>query len=229
MTDQELKDLVASLAIQSAKTDQELKDLIAQSAKTDAKFDRLEAQMARTDERFAKTALKLDRIGKKIGDIGHSNGDVKIDRSDFFFDRLEKELNDIGFSNGDAAENYFYNSLEDDIRLGNVKFDTMTKNIKLKKHRLEDEYDLFLENGDAVGVIEVKYKVQKSHIESLLEKKAENFRILFPDYKNYKLYIGIAGLSIDTETEQYAIENGLVVLKQKGDIMQVNSQNMKAF
>jgi hypothetical protein len=196
MTDQELKDLVASLAIQSAKTD--------------AKFDRLEAQMARTDERFAKTEAESDKTFLKLKEIG-------------------RQLGDIGHSNGDAAENYFYNSLEDDIRLGNVKFDTMTKNIKLKKHRLEDEYDLFLENGDAVGIIEVKYKVQKSHIESLLEKKAENFRILFPDYHDYKLYIGIAGLSIDAENEQYAIENGLVVLKQKGDVMQVNSQNMKAF
>jgi hypothetical protein len=175
MTDQELKDLVASLAIQSAKTD---------------------AQMEKTEK-------YLKEIGRQLGDIGHSNGD--------------------------AAENYFFNSLEDNIRLGNVKFDTMTKNIKLKKHRLEDEYDLFLENGDAVGVIEVKYKVKKSHVESLLEKKAKNFRILFPDYKDYKLYIGIAGLSIDTETEQYAIENGLVVLKQKGDVMQINSQNMMAF
>jgi hypothetical protein len=203
MTDQELKDLVASLAIQSAKTDaqmaktdQELKDLIAQSAKTDAKFDRIEAESD-------KTFLKLKEIGRQLGDIGHSNGD--------------------------AAENYFFNSLEDNIKLGKIKFDTISRNVKQRKHRLEDEYDIFLENGNAVGVIEVKYKVRKDHIESLLEKKAENFRILFPDYKDYKLYIGIAGLSIDTETEQYAIENGLVVLKQKGDVMQINSQNMKAF
>jgi hypothetical protein len=119
--------------------------------------------------------------------------------------------------------------LEDNIKLGKIKFDTISRNVKQRKHRLEDEYDIFLENGNAVGVIEVKYKVRKDHIESLLEKKAENFRILFPDYHDYKLYIGIAGLSIDAENEQYAIENGLVVLKQKGDIMQINSQNMKAF
>jgi len=79
-----------------------------------------------------------------------------------------------------------------------------------------------------VGIIEVKYKVQKSHIESLLSKKVENFRILFPDYHNYKLYMGIAGLSIDAENEKYATENGLV-LKQKGDIVAINSDNMKAF
>ena len=182
MTDQELKDLVASLAIQSEKADERLAKLEALSAKTE---------------------LKLERIGKQLGDIGHSNGD--------------------------AAENYFYNSLEDNKKLGKIKFNYISKNVKQRRHRLEDEYDIFLENGNAVGVIEVKYKVQKSHIESLLYKKAENFRILFPDYTNYKLYIGIAGLSIDAENEKYATENGLVVLKQKGDVVAINSDNMKAF
>jgi hypothetical protein len=204
MTDQELKDLVASLAIQSAKTD-------AQMAKTDQEikdlFANLAIQSAKTDQELkdlaTETHRKLAEVGRQLGDIGHSNGD--------------------------AAENYFFNSLEDNIKLGKIKFDTISRNVKQRKHRLEDEYDIFLENGNAVGIIEVKYKVQKSHIDSMLEKKSKNFRILFPDYHDYKLYIGIAGLSIDAENEQYAIENGLVVLKQKGDIMQINSQNMKAF
>jgi hypothetical protein len=210
MTDQELKDLVASLAIQSAKTDEKFAKLDelfikteAQMAKTDEKFALLAIESAKTDAQMAKTDAKLDRIGKQLGDIGHSNGD--------------------------AAENYFFNSLEDNKKLGKVKFDYISKNIKQRRHRLEDEYDIFLENGNAVGIIEVKYKVQKSHIESLLSKKVENFRILFPDYHNYKLYMGIAGLSIDAENEKYATENGLVVLKQKGDIVAINSDNMKAF
>jgi hypothetical protein len=218
MTDQELKDLVASLAIQSAKTDQELKDLFAnlaiQSAKTDQElkdlFANLAIQSAKTDAQIAKTDAQMEKTEKYLKEIG-------------------RQLGDIGHSNGDAAENYFFNSLEDNIKLGKIKFDAISRNVKQRKHRLEDEYDIFLENGNAVGIIEVKYKVRKDHIESLLEKKAENFRILFPDYQDYKLYIGIAGLSIDAENEQYAIENGLVVLKQKGDVMQVNSQNMKSF
>ena len=200
MTDQELKDLVASLAIQSAKTD-------AQMAKTDQEIKALVAQSAKTGQEIkdlaAETHRKLSEIGRQLGDIGHSNGDM--------------------------AENYFYNSLEGNIKLGSIKFDTMTKNIKLKKHRLEDEYDIFLENGNAVGIIEVKYNVKKEHINKLLEKKSKNFRILFPDYHAYDLYIGIAGLAIDKELEEYATENGLVVLKQQGEIMQVNSTGMRAF
>jgi hypothetical protein len=167
---------------------------------------------------------RLDRIEKILEEIT-----IQQAKNEKRFEKLHEEMGAIGHSNGDAAESFFYNSLEDEMKLGKVKFDFISKNVKQKKHRQEEEYDIFLENGNAVGIIEVKYKVQQKHIEKLIDKKAENFRILFPDYSDYKLYVGIAGLSFEPNTEKLATENGLVVLKQKGDVMQVNSSQMKAF
>lgn len=57
---------------------------------------------------------------------------------------------------------------------------------------LQDEFDIILINGTSVAIIEIKYKVRPNDIEKLF-KKMENFRILFPIYKNYKLYAGMAG------------------------------------
>jgi hypothetical protein len=145
------------------------------------------------------------------------------------FKELHRQLSDIGLSNGEAAESFFYNSLEDKKMLGNIKFDEIAKNIKQKRHRTQDEYDIFLENCSSVGIIEVKYKVTKGHFNKLVEKKVSNFRILFPDYTDYKLCMGIAGLSFEPHVEKFAIDNGIVVLKQKGDILQVNSSQMRAF
>jgi hypothetical protein len=155
--------------------------------------------------------------------------DAQIQKSDLKFKELYRQLADIGFSNGDAAENYFFNSLEESKKLGGVQYDEITKNIKQKRHRIEDEYDIFLENGSSVGIIEVKYKVNKAHIQKLKEQKVANFRILFPDYTDYKLYIGIAGFSYEAGVEQEAVDCGFVVLKQKGDLMEVNHEGMRAF
>jgi hypothetical protein len=176
-----------------------------------------------------KQIMKENAIAMAENAIAMAALRISQEKNDKKFDKLHAELGAIGHSNGDAAESFFYNSLEDNKVLGNVKFDEIIKNVKQKKHRQQDEYDIFLENGNSVGVIEVKYKVQQIHIDKLIEKKAENFRILFPDYTDYKLYVGIAGLSFEPETEEYAVKNGLVVLKQKGDVMQVNSSQMKAF
>ncbi len=156
-----------------------------------------------TSEQIKKTDAKLKEVGRQLGDIGHSSGD--------------------------AAEEFFYNALAKNKFLGSVPFDEISKNIKAKKHRLEDEYDIFMENGSSVGIIEVKHKVRKEHITNLLDKKAENFRILFPDYANYKLFIGIAGMAFDYKTEEYATENGIAILKQNGDLVQINALGMKAF
>ena len=189
MTDLELKDLVASLAINGAKTDEKI---AANST-----------QLAKTDELLKATIKRLDSIGKQLGDIGHSSGDI--------------------------AEELFYNSLEEKKQLGNIKFDEIFKNIHSKRQSTEDEFDILLENGNAVGIVEVKYKVKKDHIDNMFSRKAPNLRILFPEFENYKLYMGIAGLSFEAGCENYAIEQGLVVLKQKGDAVQINSENMQAF
>jgi hypothetical protein len=156
-----------------------------------------------TDAQLAKTIKKLDAIGVQMGDLGHSNGE--------------------------HAESLFYDNLADKKTLGGIQYDVISKNANRRRNRTEDEYDILLENGSVVGIIEVKYKVQKVHIEKLLTKKQANFRILYPEFANYKLYMGIAGFSFEPESEAYAMDNGLVVLKQKGDVVQVNSSNMRAF
>ncbi len=185
-------------------TIEEIKQILKENALAMAEL-RISQQEtnAELSKRFKETDAKLKEVGRQLGDIGHSMGD--------------------------SAEEFFYNSLEKNKILGTVKFDEISRNIKQKKHRKEDEYDIFLENGDAVGIIEVKQKVKQEHITKLITQKPENFRILFPDYSNHKLYVGIAGLSFETDAEKMAPENGLVVLKQKGDVMQVNSSQMKAF
>jgi len=52
MTDQELKDLVASLAIASKKTDEQFR-------KTDEQFKKTDEQFRKTDEQFYQTSTTL--------------------------------------------------------------------------------------------------------------------------------------------------------------------------
>ena len=211
-----------------AKTDVLLAETIAQLAKTDAQLAKTDTQLAKTDAQLAKTDAQLAKSDAKAEAL-LAKREIENEKSAKEWKEIKRQLGDIGHSNGDAAENFFFNALEEKKKLGNIYFDEISRNVKQKKRRLEDEYDIFLENGNSVGVIEVKYKVKKDHVEQLINKKAQNFRILFTDYVDYNLYVGIAGLSFDPEAENLAIENGLVILKQKGDVVQINSNAMKAF
>jgi hypothetical protein len=50
-----------------------------------------------------------------------------------------------------------------------------------------------------------------------------------PEYKNYALYGGIAGLSVPNDVSKAAKAQGLFVLKRKGEVLEAQSEGMIAF
>jgi hypothetical protein len=83
-------------------------------------------------------------------------------------------------------------------------------------------------NPRAVAIIEVKYKAHENDIPKVL-KKAETFRILLPDYKDFKIYLGLASLSFYSELEQACLDQGIAIIKQVGDTVVINDSGLKAF
>ena len=166
MTDQELKELVASLAV---------------------------AQK--------ETGRKLDKVAKMLGGISANQGDV--------------------------TEDFFYNSFIKDNHLGNLAFDDITKSMAKHRGKIQEEYDLFLTNGDAIAIIEVKYK---AHIEDIvkLERKFNNFKKLFPIYKDYKLYGAMASFHFNQATRDELLKQGYFVVERSGDLITTeNSDYLK--
>ncbi len=179
MTDQELKDLVASLAVAQAKTDEQLK---------------------KTDEQLKKTSEKINRIASIVGGISNNQGNV--------------------------AEEYFVKSLEEQLRIGNIDFDYLIQNFKATNARdILAEYDILLVNGESVAIVEVKYKAHMNDLKKL-PKKIEQLKKL-PQYKNYKIYAGIASFCVTNEIIQKAKELGYFILQRKGDVIITHAQNLK--
>ena len=181
MTDEELKELVASLAVRQ----RELKDA---QLKTDE-------QMRKTDEKIEKMALKIDHVADIVDGIGKNQGAV--------------------------AEEFFYNSLAEDNHLGAIHFDGIAPNMTMRLGRLEEEYDIVMTNGNAVGIVEVKYKVHEKDLVKL-ERKMRNFKTLFPVYKDYKLYGAIASFHIYPEAKEIALNKGFFVLQRSGQVIQTD-------
>ena len=196
MTDNELKELVAGLAVSQAKTD-------ALHKKNEEQFARTDAQMAKTDELMRRNEAKLTRMGFSLGNMSNNHGQ--------------------------STEEYFYNSLYDEPRLGSIKFDEIIKNIHGKVARLEDEFDIAMYNGNNVALIECKYKAHENDVLNLIEKKVNNFKQLFPFYANHNFYLGIASFSFYPKLETLAKENGVAILRQKGDVVEIEADNLKVY
>jgi hypothetical protein len=60
-------------------------------------------------------------------------------------------------------------------------------------------------------------------------KKVETFRILFPNYKDFKIYLGLAAMSFYPKLEQRCLAQGIAVIKQVGDTVVINDTQLKVF
>jgi Holliday junction resolvase-like predicted endonuclease len=194
MTDQELKDLVASLAISQAKTDEQMKKTDEQMKETDHQIKELRKSQQKTDEQMNRNEAKLTKMGILLGNISNNQGDV--------------------------AEEFFYNSLEEKKDLAGIHYDFIDKNWKSSTKNLRDEFDIVMVNGKDIAIIEVKYKAHERDLEKLLTKKQENFKELFPIYKDYNHHLALASFYMPQDLKEKALENNVIVLQRKGDVME---------
>ena len=155
--------------------------------------------------------------------------DKQMQETDRRMKELQKTVGGITNNQGAFAEEYFFNSFENGKKnFFGEKFDEIAKHLKTRRQGLEDEYDIVLYNHTSVAIIEVKYKAHTKDIPTVI-KKAETFRILFPEYKDFKIYLGLASMSFYPELEQECINQGIAVIKQVGDAIVINDAHLKVF
>ncbi len=192
MTDQELKDLVASLAIGNAELRESQRATNEQIRVTDRQMkQQMEEQSRELKEQMKATDRKLKSLGI------HLDGITK--------------------TTGEDVEEFFYSSLTaKELKLGNMKFDVATKNLLAKKDGRSHEIDIFLENGNSIAIIEVKNKVKQQSLEQL-DSIIENFYEFHPSFKNYKIQGAIAGKIFSEDLQKRALKKGFIVLTQQGN------------
>jgi hypothetical protein len=211
MTDDELRELIASIAINQKKTDEQLARTDAQLAKTDAQLAKTDAQLAKTDAHLVKMTKKINEVSKLVGNNANNQGEV--------------------------AEEFFFRSLKKNRKLGGLFFENVHRNLhnsrdveidgKIKS--LEDEFDIVLINSNTVAIVEVKQKAHPDLVEDMLTRKLPNFRKLFPTYKDFKLY-GVIASMVSHEKLMAAIQkSGLFFLTQQGKHIVLFDDDVKTF
>jgi len=194
------EDLKALFADVGAK----IKEVSEQIAETDAT---LKAQIAETDAklaaRIAKTEAQLARTSREVGNIGRGRGEI--------------------------AEEFFYRSLSADPQVGGIHFDHVYRHWAHGVGDLSDEYDVILVNGDQLLLVEVKARASINDLFTLINRKIPNFRVLFPNYKNYNVLGAIASLTAPDELIAKAQELGVFFLTRQAKHLTLVNDKAKTF
>jgi hypothetical protein len=194
MTDQELKDLVASLAESQKKTTEAQKKTDEQLRLNAEAQKKTDEQLKQTDEQLKKTDETVRKLSQMYGGAANNQGKV--------------------------VEEFFFNSLKHKPVLNGIQFDYIEKNVTRSKGNLEEEYDIILVNGKVVYLIEVKYNLHRKDMESFLARKYPNFFKLYPEYNNFDVKLAFASFSVDDSCKAFARENGITLLQRRGKIIE---------
>jgi len=170
MTDDELKQLVASLAIAQEKTDQQLK----------------------------KTDKQLKELGKQIGGLGEKFG---------------------SFTEGLALP-----SMTKILR-EKFKMEVVSPSVRVSKNGIDAEIDVLAYANSAINeayVVEVKSHLREEAI-TQLKTLMGNFRALFPEHNDKKLYGIIAAVDMSEMLKKRVLEAGFYVARIQDETFSLES------
>jgi len=184
-------------------------------------------------EAFAETDRKIKQLSDKINATNEMADKTLLmaDKTLIAVNKTTANVDGISKSNGAMAEEMIYNSLKKDKIFGGIKFDEIDRNLKLKlkKFNLEGEFDVVLQNCDTLAIIETKYKVRIEDVSKLVDKKVNDFRKLFPVFNDYKIILGVGGMSFEEKAEEEAEKNGVGIIKIVGDRVEYFTDRIKVY
>jgi len=231
MTDQELKDLFASLAEKQKETWAQI-----EAERKAREEDRKAQELQREAERKAREAERAAHKEKLEAECKVYEAERAAARREE--ERIKKEIwaemGGIGRRNGEFAENLFFHSLEKSKTFAGVHFDIVSNKFKKAQKmpndiKLEDQFDIVMLNDNAVAIIEVKYSAQSDDPKEMIERKVPNFRTLFSDYADFKIYLGLGSFSFDDRTTKEAEKLGIGLLKVSGDMVEYKTDWVRAY
>ena len=208
-----IREMKKENAMRAKEADHRMKETDRQMKETDSMIKELSKKFAHTEKMIENTSRELD---------------VKFTRTEKMIENTNRQIGGISRSNGEFCEEYFINSFKENPTFMGEKYERVIDYLKPDPVVINDEYDLVLRNGSTVVIIEMKYKANIEDVGKMFSK-LHSYRANYPMFKDYKAYLALASFRFPAKVRQRADEEGIVLIEQRGDKIEVISENVKAF
>lgn len=161
--------------------------------------EQLKTSSEKTDRQIAATEKQLAETGKYIRNIGKQVGELTDTLGRFAEEQVRPKILHLFYEQG-------------------IKLDETYQHVKVAQaDKLLLEIDLLLVNTIYSVVVEIKNTLRKQDIDEHLERLAKLQQYPSRLIKGTTMYGAIAGMIIADDVEQYAIKQGLYLIKPKGE------------
>lgn len=207
MTDQELKDLVAGLAVSQAQLTQEIRDMRLSQAEISAQIRReqkeadarIRAAQAETDRQLQATDRQLQELARQAK-------------------RTQPEIGGLANKFGGFTEGLAWPSLS---RIFEDRFHLDVSGPRIRARRNGDSIELdafaYSNHGlDLALVTEVKSRFREEHLVAM-KKKLVSFPKFFPEHKDKELHGLVAAVDIPEQLAERVLREGIYLARIRDD------------
>jgi len=217
MTDTELKELVASLAIAQLETDKKFRETDEKFQKTDEKFQKTDEKFQKTDEKFQKTFQETDKKFRETDEKFQKT----FQKTDQLFNKMAREnkelrqqIGGLGNKFGSFTEGMAFPSMSKVLK-EQFKMQVIATRVKAEHNNKKLELDvLAYTNGklNTAIIVEVKSHVKQDGLEQLLKTLA-TFPQVFPEHADKKLYAILAYIDMPDNVRDKVLKEGIYLAR----------------
>ncbi len=209
MTDDELKALVASLAVAQKETDKHINALRLSQQETDKQISQLRLSQQETGMQISQLRLSQQETDQQIKET-----DLQLKETDRQLRRqlkeLGKQIGGLGDKFGGFTEGMAFPSMTK-ILTEHFGMEVITPRVKAKKNGENLELDVLAyanSNRNEAFIVEIKSHLRAEGIEQL-KQSLQQFRRFFPEHGDKKLYGMLAVVDAPNDLRQQALREGL--------------------
>ena len=209
-TGRELKENGHELKEAQKETDRQLKET---GRELKENGHELKEAQKETDRQLKETDRQLKETGRELK-ASHQRTEVSLEKLSESIDKANGNFNQKW---GDFLEKFIHGDLLNIFKDRNISVNKVLPRVEVNSddNKVIAEYDFVLINGEEVIIIEVKTTVSSSKLDVFLNK-LRLFKKYFPEYKDKKIYGGVAYINADKGLLESARENGLFLIQAPG-------------
>jgi len=175
---------------------------------------------AETAQRFKETERSFKETERLMKERDAETA-LRFKETDRMVKNLSKNIGDLGNRLGEFVEHMVAPAVVRLFQAEGIEVHEVYPGVASKRNGEGIEIDLLVVNDGTLVVVECKSKLTSAHVDEHLVRM-EKFKRLLPLYKNHQALGAVAAMVMADSVKDYAHSQGLYVLCQNGDSVEVS-------
>ncbi len=193
---------------------------------TPATFEDVWKMFQETDRRFKETDRRLDqRFHETDQQFRQVAADINkvsahVDKVSAHVDKVSSDIGKLGNRLGEFVEGLVAPAVVRLFQSRGIPVHEVHRRVEAAREDVDMEVDLLVINDEDLVAIEVKSKLSVQDVDEFVERLGD-FKRAFPHYRDATVMGGCAAMVMPQNVSRYAYRQGLFVIGQRGDTVEI--------